>query len=111
MLFETPGPTRKVFNDRCPQPLKDTTHVDGQGWTTAVAPRPVKGWLHHVGVTSQAALLSAGLDAINRADWKVAEGLFREGATLGESPEALDGLATQLWWQGGSRGGCPVQSA
>ncbi|MDQ6876188.1 MAG: hypothetical protein M3082_00510, partial [Candidatus Dormibacteraeota bacterium] len=51
-------------------------------------------------MTSRAELLTAGLHAINRADWKVAEGLFREAATLEESPETLDGLATALWWQG-----------
>ena len=60
----------------------------------------MKGWSHHVGVTSQMELLTAGLNAIRRADWNVAEGLFREAATLGETPEALDGLATALWWQG-----------
>jgi DNA-binding CsgD family transcriptional regulator len=47
----------------------------------------------------QAELLTAGLDAIKRADWKGAEELFREAETLGESAEVLDGLATALWWQ------------
>jgi DNA-binding CsgD family transcriptional regulator len=47
----------------------------------------------------QEELLTAGLDAINRADWRSAEELFREAMTLGESAELLDGLATALWWQ------------
>jgi uncharacterized protein HemY len=47
----------------------------------------------------QAELLTAGLDANNRADWKSAEELFREAMTLGKSAEAMDGLATALWWQ------------
>jgi DNA-binding CsgD family transcriptional regulator/tetratricopeptide (TPR) repeat protein len=51
-------------------------------------------------MASQAELLTAGLDAIDRADWKVAENVFREAATMGDSPEALDGQATALWWQG-----------
>jgi DNA-binding CsgD family transcriptional regulator len=61
---------------------------------------PLRESLHDGGMASQAELLTAGLDAINRADWKVAEDVFREAATLGESPEVLDGQATALWWQG-----------
>src|ERR1700730_14100654 len=57
---------------------------------------------HHpddVVMAVQEELLTAGLDAINRADWRSAEELFREAMTLGESAELLDGLATALWWQ------------
>lgn len=49
-------------------------------------------------VPTQAELLTAGLEAINRADWPAAESSFRQALTVGESPEALDGLATALWW-------------
>jgi DNA-binding CsgD family transcriptional regulator/tetratricopeptide (TPR) repeat protein len=52
------------------------------------------------GMASQADLFTLGLGAINRADWKVAEEIFRQAAAIEESPEALDGLATALWWQG-----------
>src|ERR1700730_9488448 len=47
----------------------------------------------------QAELLTAGLGAIDRADWKGAEELFRQAGTLGDSAEVLEGLATALWWQ------------
>jgi DNA-binding CsgD family transcriptional regulator len=51
-------------------------------------------------LASQKELLSAGQDAINRADWEVAEESFREATAMEASPEALDGQATALWWQG-----------
>jgi hypothetical protein len=41
------------------------------------------GWRCDVGMALQAELLTAGLGAINRADWKVAEELFREAETGG----------------------------
>ena len=44
-------------------------------------------------------LLTAGQEAIDSADWKLAEELFGQAAALGETPESLDGLATALWWQ------------
>jgi DNA-binding CsgD family transcriptional regulator len=50
-------------------------------------------------VASPADLLKAGLDANNRGDWEAAEKTFREALTVDGSPEALDGLATALWWQ------------
>jgi DNA-binding CsgD family transcriptional regulator/tetratricopeptide (TPR) repeat protein len=51
-------------------------------------------------VVSQADLLTSGLEAIKRADWRGAEEAFREAGSVGDSPEALDGHATSLWWQG-----------
>jgi DNA-binding CsgD family transcriptional regulator/tetratricopeptide (TPR) repeat protein len=51
-------------------------------------------------MASHAELLTAGLNAVNRADWKVAEDAYTEAAAMEASPEALDGLATTLWWQG-----------
>ena len=51
-------------------------------------------------MVSQADLLRTGLEAITRADWKVGEEAFRQARIVEESPEAFDGEATTLWWQG-----------
>ena len=51
-------------------------------------------------MASQADLLTTGREAIQRAEWKIAEEAFREAAGLGDSPEAADGEAMALWWQG-----------
>jgi DNA-binding NarL/FixJ family response regulator len=42
--------------------------------------------------------LSAGSRALERGAWEEAEGHFRDALAGQETPEALEGLATALWW-------------
>jgi DNA-binding CsgD family transcriptional regulator/tetratricopeptide (TPR) repeat protein len=51
-------------------------------------------------MAAQAELLAAGQDAISRADWNEAEDAYLKAITVEASAEALEGLATVLWWQG-----------
>lgn len=47
-----------------------------------------------------AKLVHTGHEALRRADWATARTLFQEAVGIDASPEALDGLAQSLYWQG-----------
>jgi DNA-binding CsgD family transcriptional regulator/tetratricopeptide (TPR) repeat protein len=42
--------------------------------------------------------VTAGNEALKRGDWAGAREAFAAAAALGETPEALEGLGTALWW-------------
>src|SRR6476620_11839448 len=42
--------------------------------------------------------LAAGSRALERGAWEEAEEHFRHALAVQETPEALEGLATALWW-------------
>jgi ATP/maltotriose-dependent transcriptional regulator MalT len=44
--------------------------------------------------------LAAGRAALQRADWAEARARFEEAASVGDEPEAWEGLGRAAWWQG-----------
>jgi LuxR family maltose regulon positive regulatory protein len=55
--------------------------------------------------------VEAGEQALHRADWRAAEDAFRAALAVGEMPEAHEGLAAALYWQGDVRGAVDTQEA
>jgi len=48
--------------------------------------------------------LSAGEEALRRADWLAAHDAFRAALAVSDSPEAREGLAFACYWQGDVKG-------
>lgn len=54
--------------------------------------------------TERDTLMAAGKSALEAGDWSAARESFQAALDLGETAEALQGLADALWWLGETRG-------